>query len=151
MVRIDARRLLFRTLDDFSCAVSGGHGRKGGAQGTRRRRLEKPLRIFRGSLRSEKTMADNDKRKFDLPWATLLPLVAILAGVVATYKPLVSERPSVASEKTTPVIAAQDVDARLWQDPIGVAQKQKALQLARFFRNWKMSGIGRRQGRFRPG
>jgi hypothetical protein len=96
-------------------------------------------------------MADNDKRKFDLPWATLLPLVAILAGVVATYKPLVSERPSVASEKTTPVIAAQDVDARLWQDPIGVAQKQKALQLARFFRNWKMSGIGRRQGRFRPG
>jgi hypothetical protein len=68
-------------------------------------------------------MADNDKRKFDLPWATLLPLVAILAGVVATYKPLVSERPSVASEKTTPVIAAQDVDARLWQDPIGVAQK----------------------------
>jgi len=72
-------------------------------------------------------MADNDKRKFDLPWGTLLPLVAILAGVVAQYKPLVSERPSVASEKTAPVIAAQDVDARLWQDPIRVAQTQKAL------------------------
>jgi len=72
-------------------------------------------------------MADNDKRKFDLPWATLLPLLAVLAGVVAQYKPLVSERPSVASEKTAPVIAAQDIDARLWQDPIGVAQKQKSL------------------------
>src|SRR5882762_3450942 len=72
-------------------------------------------------------MADNDKRKFDLPWGTLLPLMAVLAGVVAQYKPLVSERPSVASEKTTPVIAAQDVDARLWQDPIGVAQKEKSL------------------------
>jgi hypothetical protein len=72
-------------------------------------------------------MADNDKRKFDLPWGTLLPLLAVLAGVVAQYKPLVSERPSVASEKTAPVIAEQDVDARLWQDPIGVAQKQKAL------------------------
>ena len=72
-------------------------------------------------------MADNDKRKFDLPWGTLLPLLAVLAGVIATYKPLVSERPSIASEKTAPVIAAQDVDARLWQDPIGVAQKQKSL------------------------
>src|SRR6478672_6043756 len=72
-------------------------------------------------------MADNDKPKFDLPWGTLLPLLAVLAGVVAQYKPLVSERPSVPSEKTAPVIAEQDVDARLWQDPIGVAQKQKAL------------------------
>src|SRR6266567_6791293 len=72
-------------------------------------------------------MADNDNRKFDLPWGTLLPLMAVLAGVIAQYKPLVSERPSVPSEKTAPVIAEQDVDARLWQDPIGVAQKQKSL------------------------
>src|SRR2546427_8533636 len=72
-------------------------------------------------------MANNDKPKFDVPWATLLPLMAVLAGVVAQYKPLVSTRPAVASEKTIPVIAAQDVDARLWQDPISVAQKQKSL------------------------
>jgi hypothetical protein len=72
-------------------------------------------------------MADNDKPKFDLPWATLLPVAAVLAGIVVQYKPLVSERPSVPMEKTAPIIAAQDVDARLWQDPIGVAQKQKAL------------------------
>src|SRR5215467_8925130 len=72
-------------------------------------------------------MADNDKRKFDLPWATLLPVAAVLAGIVVQYKPLVSERPSVPVEKTAPIIAAQDVDARLWQDPIGVAQKQKTL------------------------
>ncbi len=72
-------------------------------------------------------MADNDKRKLDIPWGTLLPLAAVLAGVLVQYKPLVSERPSVPNEKTAQVIAAQDVDARLWQDPIGVAQKQKAL------------------------
>src|SRR5438552_10514455 len=72
-------------------------------------------------------MADNDRRKFELPWGTLLPLMAVLAGVIAQFKPLLSERPSVPNEKTAPVIAAQDVDARLWQDPIGVAQKQKAL------------------------
>ena len=57
-------------------------------------------------------MADNDKPKFDIPWGTLLPLLAVLAGVVVQYKPLVSKRPSVPSEKTIPVIAAQDVDAR---------------------------------------
>src|SRR5438067_6790408 len=72
-------------------------------------------------------MAEEHPRKFDLPWGTLLPLLAVLAGVIAQFKPLLSERPSVPSEKTAPVIAAQDVDARLWQDPIGVAQKQKAL------------------------
>src|SRR5438876_10965807 len=72
-------------------------------------------------------MADNDKRKLDIPWGTLLPLMAVLAGVLVQYKPLVSERPPVPTEKTAPVIAAQDVDARLWQDPIGVAQTQKAL------------------------
>src|SRR6266568_1187400 len=71
-------------------------------------------------------MADNDKRKLDIPWATLLPLAAVLAGVVAQYKPLVSTRPPIAAEKTIPVIAAQDVDARLCQDPISVAEKQKA-------------------------
>ncbi|PYJ88842.1 MAG: hypothetical protein DME71_11710 [Verrucomicrobia bacterium] len=72
-------------------------------------------------------MADNDKPKFDIPWGTLLPLIAVLAGVIAQYKPLVSKRPTVPSEKTIPVIAAQDVDARLWQDPFSVAEKQKSL------------------------
>src|SRR5215467_10989945 len=72
-------------------------------------------------------MADNGKPKFELPWGTLLPVAAVLAGIVVQYKPLVSERPSVPVEKTAPIIAAQDVDARLWQDPIGVAQKQKTL------------------------
>jgi len=69
-------------------------------------------------------MADNDKRKFDLPWGTILPVLAVLAGLVAHFKPLVSTRPSIGSEKSVPVTAAQDVDARLWQDPIAVVQKQ---------------------------
>ena len=71
-------------------------------------------------------MAEDDKRKFDIPWATLLPLIAVLGGIVAQYKPLVSTRPPVPSEKAIPVIAEQDVDARLWQDPIAVAEKQKS-------------------------
>jgi hypothetical protein len=75
-------------------------------------------------------MAENDKPKFDLPWATLLPLAAVLAGIIAQYKPLVSSRPAVPSEKSVPVIAEQDVDARLWQDPIAVAQKQRSSLIA---------------------
>ena len=72
-------------------------------------------------------MAEGQTRKFDLPWGTVLPVLAVLAGVIAQIKPLVSTRPPVPSEKAIPVTAKQDVDARLWQDPIAVAQKQEAL------------------------
>jgi len=72
-------------------------------------------------------MADEPTKKFDLPWATLLPVLAALGGVISQFKPLVSTRPPVASEKAIAVTAEQDVDARLWQDPIAVAQKQEAL------------------------
>src|SRR5438309_8333364 len=72
-------------------------------------------------------MPEDQTRKFDLPWGTLLPLLAVLAGVIVQFKPLVSPRPAIPSEKAVPVTAKQDVDARLWQDPIGVAEKQNAL------------------------
>jgi hypothetical protein len=71
-------------------------------------------------------MADEQKRKLDIPWTTLLPLLAALAGIVAQYKPLVSVRPSMPTTKLDEQIAAQNVDARLWQDPLGVVQKAKA-------------------------
>jgi hypothetical protein len=72
-------------------------------------------------------MAEEQTRTFDLPWGTLLPVLALLAGVIAQFKPLVSTRPPVPSEKAISVTAEQDLDARLWQDPIAVAQKQEAL------------------------
>src|SRR6266481_6753331 len=70
-------------------------------------------------------MAANDKPKFDIPWGTLLPLVAVVAGIIVQYKPLVSERPLAPAEKSVGVVAEQDVDARLWQDPLAVARKGK--------------------------
>ncbi|MFZ0915273.1 MAG: hypothetical protein WAN04_00105 [Candidatus Udaeobacter sp.] len=82
--------------------------------------------ILCGSLRLEAIMADNDKQKFDIPWATLVPIIAALAGIVVQFRPLVSERPAVPGEKAVEVVAEQDVDARLWQDPLVVAQKKKA-------------------------
>jgi hypothetical protein len=71
-------------------------------------------------------MAEDQKRTFEISWATLLPVVAALAGVVAQLRPLVSTRPAVPGEKPIEVVAAQDVDARLWQDPLVAAQKKKA-------------------------
>jgi hypothetical protein len=70
-------------------------------------------------------MAEAEKTKFDIPWGTLLPLIAILGGIIAQYKPLISERPAAPGEKAVEVIAEQDVDARLWQDPVAVARKEK--------------------------
>ena len=71
-------------------------------------------------------MVDDDRRKFEIPWAILLPVIAAVAGIIAQYKPLVSERPAAPGEKAVEVVAEQDVDARLWQDPLAVAQKKKA-------------------------
>lgn len=70
-------------------------------------------------------MTDEQKRKLEIPWATVLPLVAVLAGIIAQYKPLVSVRPAVPGAKVTGHAADQNVDARLWQDPLGVVQKAK--------------------------
>src|SRR5260370_9521478 len=71
-------------------------------------------------------MAESDKAKFEIPWATLLPVVAALEGILAQYNPLVSSRPTVPAEKPLEIVAEQNVDARLWQDPIAVAEKKKA-------------------------
>jgi len=71
-------------------------------------------------------MADQEKRKLDIPWGTILPIVVAFAGIIAQYRPLVSVRPAVPSEKSVGIVADQDVDARLWQDPLGVAQKERA-------------------------
>jgi hypothetical protein len=71
-------------------------------------------------------MADDEKRRLEIPWITLLPMVAALAGIIVQYKPLVSARPAAPGGKPVEVAADQDADARLWQDPLGVAQKEKA-------------------------
>jgi hypothetical protein len=55
-------------------------------------------------------MAEDDKRKFDIPWATLLPVIAALAGIVAQYKPLISARPAAPGNKPIEVIADRRLD-----------------------------------------
>src|SRR5437773_3118959 len=73
-------------------------------------------------------MAVEQQPKFDLPWWTLLAVIAALAGIVAQRpKPLVSERLPPPGEKLIEVSGEQETDARWWQDPLAIAQKQNAL------------------------
>jgi hypothetical protein len=74
------------------------------------------------------TMANAEKSKLEVPWGTLLPLIAALAGIIVQYKPVVSERPPAPGEKAVEVVAEQDVDARLWQDPLAVVRRAKEAQ-----------------------
>lgn len=91
-------------------------------------------------------MAEDQKRTFEIPWATWLPLIAALAGVVAQLRPLTSARPAAPGEKAIEVRALQDVDARLWQDPLTVAQKAKAqLDAERLVQNVPVDRIVRHQ------
>ena len=69
-------------------------------------------------------MAEPTKSKVEVPWGTLLPLIAALAGILAHYRPLVSSRPPAPGEKSIEPVAEQDVDASLWQDPLVAAEKQ---------------------------
>ena len=70
-------------------------------------------------------MPDEAKPKVELPWATLLPLIAALAGIIAQYRPLVSYRPAAAGQKSVENLAEQDVDSRLWQDPLIAARNEQ--------------------------
>jgi len=71
-------------------------------------------------------MADTEKPKFDIPWGMLVPLIAMIAGIVVQYRPIVSSRPPTPAEKAVEPVAEQDVDARLWQDPFAAAEKERA-------------------------
>ena len=75
-------------------------------------------------------MSEETKPRFELPWGTLLPVLAALAGLIAQFRPLATSRPTAPAEKTLPVVALEDVDARLWQDPIAVAQKRRSALVA---------------------
>jgi hypothetical protein len=72
-------------------------------------------------------MAEDQKAKIEVPWANFFALIAALAGIVAVQPKPLSERPPPPGEKLIEVAPAQDVDARWWQDPLAVAQRQKVL------------------------
>src|SRR4029077_1107742 len=70
----------------------------------------------------------------NLPWVPLATAVAgVLAGSWLLFQPLTSSRPTVASPQGKKGKSIQDVDARLWQDPLQpLAAAAAAPQIATF-------------------
>src|SRR6202011_3032420 len=64
----------------------------------------------------------SDSKSFQLPWQGLVALAAAVAGAVWYFAPLDTSRPTERSGQAMGTNQIQDVDARLWQDPLLAAQ-----------------------------
>lgn len=65
-----------------------------------------------------------DRKTIEIPWSTLLPLLAVFGGIVAQVKLPVSTRPAVPIPAARTLTGMQNMNARLWQDPLSVVQKE---------------------------
>jgi hypothetical protein len=77
------------------------------------------------SDRDAATMADQTKKATGVPLTNIAVLLALLGGVALYRLPLTSPRPGVEPGRGTVGWAEQDVDARLWQDPLEVSTKHR--------------------------
>ncbi len=67
---------------------------------------------------------EQTKGGFSLPWMNLTALVAAIAGGISVLvEPIISSRPPLKPNKPRSAIATQNVDARLWQDPLRAASE----------------------------
>lgn len=71
-------------------------------------------------------MDKDEKSSGGVPGGGLLVIALLAAGAfVATKPPLESSRPSAGETRVEIRVAAQDTDARLWQDPFGAVSKAR--------------------------
>jgi hypothetical protein len=69
--------------------------------------------------------ADSKKKPIDLPWATIAAVLAATGGLFLYFNPLETSRPLEREGFHSDVNRAQDVDARLWQDPLRTASEHE--------------------------
>ena len=75
--------------------------------------------------RDAATMADQTKKATGVPLTNIAVLLALLGGVALYRLPLTSPRPGVEPARGSAGWSGQDVDARLWQDPLDVSSKHR--------------------------
>jgi hypothetical protein len=68
---------------------------------------------------------DTQQKSFDIPWPAVLTVAALLAGYF-TYRSLQTSRPAERTGYLFPKTDLQDVNARLWQDPLRAAYEHAA-------------------------
>jgi hypothetical protein len=68
-------------------------------------------------------MANSDDKPSILPLANIASLVVLIGGIAFYLAPLTSSRPSAEPDHEVTAWGEQDVDARLWQDPLEASDR----------------------------
>jgi hypothetical protein len=72
-------------------------------------------------------VAEKEEKSVSVPWLPLLTLIGVVSGVLFFFPQLISSRPGGGDIRLAEyTFDPQTVDARLWQDPLGVT-----------FENWQ--------------
>ena len=67
-------------------------------------------------------MAENEEKAATIPWLPLITLIGVGSGVLLFFPQLTSSRPRGGDPQLGgSTFNSQTIDARLWQDPLGVA------------------------------
>jgi len=67
-------------------------------------------------------MAENDEKAATIPWLPLITLIGVGSGVLLFFPKLTSSRPGGGDPQLAgSTFDQQTINARLWQDPLGVA------------------------------
>ena len=67
-------------------------------------------------------MAEKEEKSASIPWLPLITLIGVGSGVLLFFPQLISSRPGGGDSRLAGnTFDHQTIDARLWQDPLGVA------------------------------
>src|ERR1700722_708690 len=67
-------------------------------------------------------MAEKEEKSASIPWLPLVTLIGVSSGVLLFFPQLTSSRPGGGDPQLAgSTFGLQTIDARLWQDPLGVA------------------------------
>jgi hypothetical protein len=67
-------------------------------------------------------MPENEEKATSIPWLPLITLIGVGSGVLLFFPQLTSSRPRGGDPQLGgSTFNSQTIDARLWQDPLGVA------------------------------
>jgi hypothetical protein len=70
-------------------------------------------------------MPENESKGFSLPWPAVMAVLIAAGGAMFYYSPLNTARPVSPSFQRVESLGYQDVDARLWQDPLQVTRERR--------------------------
>jgi hypothetical protein len=80
-------------------------------------------------------MSENEEQSGNFPWLPLITLIAVGSGVFLLSPQITSSRPGGGDPKLVDTFDDQAINARLWQDPLGVVMGQQETDKPKTTRN----------------